>query len=191
MKNYGHICTAIVRLSYTFFSKPASHTWLSCIFHPCKLVPHFSVSYCPPLHFWPSHIFRSRIFIRPVLPSYWCSVVMVCVCVCDGDCRKKTDRNQWWELFDPKTSRFYYYNALTQQTAWHRPQHCDIIPLAKLQVNPKLLTLTQCSLHQSCIIEVPQQCPCSSGRSQPACLDSLSPPELLTCWLSRVRSTGC
>jgi len=50
-------------------------------------------------------------------------------------CRKKTDRNQWWELFDQKTSRFYYYNALTQQTAWHRPQHCDIIPLAKLQVS--------------------------------------------------------
>jgi len=50
------------------------------------------------------------------------------------DCRKKTDRNQWWELYDHKTARFYYYNALTQQTAWHRPQHCDIIPLAKLQV---------------------------------------------------------
>lgn len=50
------------------------------------------------------------------------------------DCRKKTDRNQWWELYDEKTTRFYYYNALTQQTAWHRPQHCDIIPLAKLQV---------------------------------------------------------
>jgi len=47
---------------------------------------------------------------------------------------KKTDRNQWWELFDPNTSRFYYYNALTQQTAWHRPQRCDVIPLAKLQV---------------------------------------------------------
>jgi len=51
------------------------------------------------------------------------------------DCSKKTDRNQWWELFDQKTCRFYYYNALTQQTAWHRPQHCDIIPLAKLQVS--------------------------------------------------------
>jgi len=50
------------------------------------------------------------------------------------DGSKKTDRNQWWELFDQKTARFYYYNALTQQTAWHRPQHCDIIPLAKLQV---------------------------------------------------------
>ena len=48
---------------------------------------------------------------------------------------KKTDDNQWWELFDPNTSRFYYYNASSQQTVWHRPQNCDIIPLAKLQVS--------------------------------------------------------
>ncbi|KAG1670469.1 Rho GTPase-activating protein 39 [Nymphon striatum] len=46
---------------------------------------------------------------------------------------KKTDDNQWWELFDQNTSRFYYYNATTQKTVWHRPQNCDIIPLAKLQ----------------------------------------------------------
>lgn len=50
------------------------------------------------------------------------------------DCRKKTDNNQWWELFDQNTSRFYYYNATSQKTVWHRPQNCDIIPLAKLQV---------------------------------------------------------
>ena len=31
------------------------------------------------------------------------------------------------------TSRFYYYNATTQTTVWHRPADCDIIPLAKLQ----------------------------------------------------------
>lgn len=31
------------------------------------------------------------------------------------------------------TSRFYYYNATTQTTVWHRPANCDIIPLAKLQ----------------------------------------------------------
>jgi hypothetical protein len=49
-------------------------------------------------------------------------------------CSKKTDDNQWWELYDPNTSRFYYYNATSQKTVWHRPQHCDIIPLAKLQV---------------------------------------------------------
>uniref|UniRef100_A0A8C5RZX5 Rho GTPase activating protein 39 n=1 Tax=Laticauda laticaudata TaxID=8630 RepID=A0A8C5RZX5_LATLA len=46
---------------------------------------------------------------------------------------KRTNENQWWELFDPNTSRFYYYNATTQRTVWHRPQNCDIIPLAKLQ----------------------------------------------------------
>lgn len=48
---------------------------------------------------------------------------------------KKTDDNQWWELFDPNTSRFYYYNATSQRTVWQRPQNCDIIPLAKLQVS--------------------------------------------------------
>uniref|UniRef100_A0AAY5KZC1 Rho GTPase-activating protein 39 n=1 Tax=Esox lucius TaxID=8010 RepID=A0AAY5KZC1_ESOLU len=46
---------------------------------------------------------------------------------------KRTGDNQWWELFDPNTSRFYYYNASTQRTVWHRPHACDIIPLAKLQ----------------------------------------------------------
>ncbi|KAJ1194873.1 hypothetical protein NDU88_004158 [Pleurodeles waltl] len=46
---------------------------------------------------------------------------------------KRTNENQWWELFDANTSRFYYYNASTQRTVWHRPQNCDIIPLAKLQ----------------------------------------------------------
>lgn len=48
---------------------------------------------------------------------------------------KKTDNNQWWELFDHNTSRFYYYNATSQKTVWHRPTDCDIIPLAKLQVS--------------------------------------------------------
>ena len=52
-------------------------------------------------------------------------------------CSKKRDNNQWWELFDPKTSRFYYYNEMLQKTVWHRPQNCDIIPLAKLQVSVK------------------------------------------------------
>ncbi|XP_062580811.1 rho GTPase-activating protein 39-like isoform X4 [Saccostrea cucullata] len=54
-------------------------------------------------------------------------------CQVDYVYRKKTDNNQWWELFDPNTSRFYYYNATSQKTVWHRPQNCDIIPLAKLQ----------------------------------------------------------
>ncbi|GFU40880.1 rho GTPase-activating protein 39 [Nephila pilipes] len=45
---------------------------------------------------------------------------------------KKMDENQWWELFDRENSRFYYYNATSQRTEWHKPQNCDIIPLAKL-----------------------------------------------------------
>ena len=47
---------------------------------------------------------------------------------------KPTDAGQWWELFDPNTHRFYYYNAASQSTVWHRPPDSDIIPLAKLQV---------------------------------------------------------
>ncbi|KAK3522736.1 hypothetical protein QTP86_030783 [Hemibagrus guttatus] len=46
---------------------------------------------------------------------------------------KRSGPDQWWELFDSNTSRFYYYNASTQRTVWHRPHGCDIIPLAKLQ----------------------------------------------------------
>uniref|UniRef100_W5L1S0 Rho GTPase-activating protein 39 n=1 Tax=Astyanax mexicanus TaxID=7994 RepID=W5L1S0_ASTMX len=46
---------------------------------------------------------------------------------------KRSGEDQWWELFDSNTSRFYYYNASTQRTVWHRPHACDIIPLAKLQ----------------------------------------------------------
>ena len=53
--------------------------------------------------------------------------------------RKRTSDSQWWELFDHKTSRFYYYNAASQRTVWHRPPNCDIIPLAKLQVTLVLL----------------------------------------------------
>lgn len=46
---------------------------------------------------------------------------------------RQSDENQWWELFDQNNHRFYYYNAITQQTVWHRPQGCDIVPLAQLQ----------------------------------------------------------
>lgn len=48
---------------------------------------------------------------------------------------KRCHGDQWWELFDSKTSRFYYYNVSSQQTVWHRPANVDIIPLAKLQVD--------------------------------------------------------
>jgi hypothetical protein len=47
---------------------------------------------------------------------------------------KRTDENQWWELFDASTKRNYYYNAKSQRTVWQRPPGADIIPLAKLQV---------------------------------------------------------
>ncbi|XP_063706772.1 rho GTPase-activating protein 39 [Culicoides brevitarsis] len=46
---------------------------------------------------------------------------------------KRTTASQWWELFDTNTNRFYYYNVASQKTVWHRPENCDIIPLAKLQ----------------------------------------------------------
>lgn len=46
---------------------------------------------------------------------------------------KRTSASQWWELFDTNTNRFYYYNVASQKTVWHRPENCDIIPLAKLQ----------------------------------------------------------
>ncbi|XP_063311848.1 rho GTPase-activating protein 39-like isoform X1 [Pelobates fuscus] len=46
---------------------------------------------------------------------------------------RQSGENQWWELYDQQSGRFYYYNALSRQTVWHRPQQCDIVPLAKLQ----------------------------------------------------------
>lgn len=46
---------------------------------------------------------------------------------------KRSDENQWWELFDVNTRRFYYYNVASHTTVWHRPLNSDIIPLAKLQ----------------------------------------------------------
>lgn len=46
---------------------------------------------------------------------------------------KRSDDNQWWELFDVNTRRFYYYNVASHTTVWHRPLNSDIIPLAKLQ----------------------------------------------------------
>ncbi|CAF1662296.1 unnamed protein product, partial [Adineta ricciae] len=47
---------------------------------------------------------------------------------------KRTDENQWWELYDVTTKRNYYYNAQSQRTIWQRPSNADIIPLAKLQM---------------------------------------------------------
>ena len=69
------------------------------------------------------------------------AILIYCFLLCSS---KKTDNNQWWELFDSNTSRFYYYNATSQKTVWHRPHNCDIIPLAKLQVGPVCQYVCQC-----------------------------------------------
>ncbi|XP_053384441.1 rho GTPase-activating protein 39-like isoform X3 [Mercenaria mercenaria] len=85
----------------------------------------------------PFDMFPHMDLMRPFSESFSDSLMPYSLMPLDLFCtsrpRKKTDDNQWWELFDPNTSRFYYYNATSQKTVWHRPQNCDIIPLAKLQ----------------------------------------------------------
>jgi hypothetical protein len=51
--------------------------------------------------------------------------------------RKKLDTSIWWELFDSKTSKCYYYNPTSEKTVWKKPCNEDIIPLAKLQVGKR------------------------------------------------------
>ncbi|KAI4896722.1 hypothetical protein NFI96_024011 [Prochilodus magdalenae] len=46
---------------------------------------------------------------------------------------RQADGNQWWELFDTNSGRFYYYNSTSQLTVWHRQQGADIVPLSQLQ----------------------------------------------------------
>lgn len=46
---------------------------------------------------------------------------------------RQADGNQWWELFDSHSNRFYYYNSAGRMTVWHRPQGADIVPLSQLQ----------------------------------------------------------
>lgn len=46
---------------------------------------------------------------------------------------RQADGNQWWELFDPHSGRFYYYNSTGRRTVWHRPQGADVVPLSQLQ----------------------------------------------------------
>jgi len=49
--------------------------------------------------------------------------------------RKQRSDGQWWQLFDSKTSHFYYYNVALQQSSWLPPCHdSEILPLAILQV---------------------------------------------------------
>lgn len=76
---------------------------------------------------------------------------------------KKTDQNQWWELFDQNTSRFYYYNASSQKTAWHKPHNCDIIPLAKLQTLKQNTEVREAELQQSVRREISTQTPVISS----------------------------
>ncbi|CAH8575085.1 unnamed protein product [Schistosoma bovis] len=47
---------------------------------------------------------------------------------------KAVSPNQWWELFDIKVQRNYYYNSTTRETVWEKPVDGDIIPLAKIQL---------------------------------------------------------
>ena len=35
--------------------------------------------------------------------------------------RSGTSPDQWWQLFDPKTKKFYYFNPYENKTTWHRP----------------------------------------------------------------------
>ena len=63
--------------------------------------------------------------------------------------------------------RFYYYNASSQKTVWHKPSGCDIIPLAKLQ------TLKQNT-------EPGPRQPSSSAREEAAAQTSASPAQQLT-----------
>ncbi|XP_075255597.1 uncharacterized protein LOC142348215 isoform X2 [Convolutriloba macropyga] len=48
---------------------------------------------------------------------------------------RSASSDQWWELWDSNTQRYYYFNTFTRQTVWHRPTSpsADIIPLAKIQ----------------------------------------------------------
>jgi hypothetical protein len=59
-----------------------------------------------------------------------------------GDCRwsapdgvqvKPCHSNQWWELKDAKTDRYYYYNVASQSTMWERPESGDVVALERLQ----------------------------------------------------------
>lgn len=49
-------------------------------------------------------------------------------------CSTKANDTQWWELYDQKTRRYYYYCAGTDTTVWHKPKDVEIIALSKLQV---------------------------------------------------------
>ncbi|XP_028853848.1 rho GTPase-activating protein 39 isoform X2 [Denticeps clupeoides] len=70
---------------------------------------------------------------------------------------RQADGNQWWELFDPHSGRFYYYNSAGRLTVWHRPQGGDIVPLSQLQA------MKRCTEGQRG--GVPKDCPSHTVRS--------------------------
>ncbi len=35
--------------------------------------------------------------------------------------------DEWWQLFDTKTKRFYYYNLKEQKTSWHKPNDSSFV----------------------------------------------------------------
>ena len=55
-------------------------------------------------------------------------VVVVVVVVIVYLCSKQSNDNQWWELFDKKTNKHYYFNATLNKTVWKRPMGADNSP---------------------------------------------------------------
>ena len=70
---------------------------------------------------------------------------------------KQASSNQWWELFDNNTSRFYYYNAFSTITVWHRPINSDIIPLAKFQLKQRSLKVFHYSIKTKTLHDIFQE----------------------------------
>ena len=58
---------------------------------------------------------------------------------------RKASKHQWWELFDEKTRRYYYYNRKEKISSWKKPisSNADVIPLRKLQDNAKTQTVQE------------------------------------------------
>uniref|UniRef100_A0A8R1EEG1 WW domain-containing protein n=2 Tax=Caenorhabditis japonica TaxID=281687 RepID=A0A8R1EEG1_CAEJA len=65
---------------------------------------------------------------------------------------KTKHQNQWWELFDSNTGRYYYYNASSSVTKWQKPTAVgvDIIPLAKLQTLKENSDGTALKIRRTC-----------------------------------------
>jgi len=70
---------------------------------PYTLMPRFSVSRFPPLHFWRCHVFRSRIFSRPVqnvrLPNACIYRNVSCVHVRRSSRQRCSTDADWYSLY--------------------------------------------------------------------------------------------